>query len=191
MKIRYLKLKNWFLVSLMSLFGLSSCHCHKEMEKSDPTQGRATSESSGEKPKIQPRQEIRLMYGVPTMNYMVRGQVKNADGQPVKGIRVNMLERGMEVKDGRLVGEPEKVQLWLDQNSVSTDGEGRFEIKTQGLPQENVRLLVRDVDGPENGDLKDQLLNMPVQQGDVDREGSGGWNQGSFNKKVEIELENK
>lgn len=131
------------------------------------------------------------MYGVPTMNYMIRGQVKDADGKPVQDIRVNMLERGMEVQDGQLQGDPQRVQQWLDRSSVKTDKEGRFEINESGIPQEEVRLMIRDVDGVENGEYKNQLLEMKVEQGDVDREGAGGWNQGTFKKMVDVKLENK
>ena len=183
MKIRYLKLKNWLLVTVMGAFGLSACHCHKEVVKSDPEDAPI--------PEVKPREEILLMYGVPTMDFHIRGQVWDADGKPVKNIRVNMLERGMEVRDGELQGDPERVRKWLERSSVSTDSEGRFEIRESGTPQEEVRLMVRDVDGPENGEFKNQVYEMKVEQGDVDREGAGGWNQGTFKKKVDIKLENK
>lgn len=181
MKIKYLKLKNWLLVTVMGAFGLSACHCHKEVTKTE----------AEETPEMKPREEIRLMYGVPTMNFMIRGQVKDADGRPVKNIRVNMLERNMEVKDGELQGDPKRVQQWLEQSAVKTDGNGNFVISNSGLPQEEVKLMVRDVDGQENGEYKNQVLEMKVNQADVDRTGAGGWNQGTFIKSVEVKMENK
>ena len=159
MKIKYLKLKNWLLVTVMGAFGLSACHCHKEVTKTE----------AEETPEMKPREEIRLMYGVPTMNFMIRGQVK----------------------DGELQGDPKRVQQWLEQSAVKTDGNGNFVISNSGLPQEEVKLMVRDVDGQENGEYKNQVLEMKVNQADVDRTGAGGWNQGTFNKEVEIKLENK
>ena len=84
MKIKYLKIKNWFLVTLMGAMGFSSCHCNKELADPQP-----------DTPPIQDREPVRLMYGVPSMNFMIRGQVKDADGRPVRDIRVNMLDRGM------------------------------------------------------------------------------------------------
>lgn len=185
MKVRYLKLKNWLLVTVMGALGVSACHCQKEVTKEQQPAEKEVPPAARE------REEIRLMYGVPTMNFMIRGQVKDSDGRPVKDIRLNMLERGMEVKDGQLQGDPNKVKEWLEYSSVSTDREGRFELKNRGIPQEQVRVLVRDVDGSKNGSFKDQLLEVPVRQGDVDREGAGGWNQGTFSKEVEINLENK
>ena len=222
MKIKYLKIKNWLVVTLMGAFGLSSCHCQKEVTKQQqPTR-------DNEPPAVQDREEMRLMYGVPTMNFMVRGQVKDADGRPVKDIRLNILERGMEVKDGQLQGDPGKVAEWLDYSAVATDSEGRFVLKSSGIPQEQVRVLVRDVDGAENGvyavsdvafsgvsnltasaagvyryglsadqfankngSFKDQCLEIPVRQSDVDLEGAGGWNQGTFNKEVNVLLEKR
>lgn len=185
MKVKYLKLKNWLLVTVMGAFGLSACHCHKEAAKT------ADESEQPAQPAVRDRGEIRLMYGVPTMNFMIRGQVKDADGRPVQDIRVNMLERGMEVKDGELQGDPERVQQWLEQSAVKTDKDGNFVISNRGIPQEEVTLMVRDVDGAENGEYKNQVLEMKVQQADVDRTGAGGWNQGTVNKEVEIKLEEK
>jgi len=180
MKIKYLKIKNWFLVTLMGAMGFSSCHCSKELAEPQP-----------ENPPVQDHGQIRLMYGVPSMNFMIRGQVKDSDGRPVRDIRVNMLERGMEVADGELQGDPENVQRYLENTAVRTDDEGRFTIQNSGLPQQQVRLLVRDVDGMENGQFRNQVVDMKVEAGDVDRSDASGMYQGTYNKEVKIKLENK
>lgn len=183
MKTKYLKLKNWLLVTLMGAFGLSGCHCHKKLAEPEP---------EPEAPAVQDRGEMRLMYGVPTMNYMIRGQVKDAKGKPVRDIRVNMLERNMETTaDGSLVGDPEAIDRWLQGTEVRTDKKGRFTIETSGLPQEEVRLMVRDVDGKENGEHRNRVVEMQVTPDDVDRSNAGGWNQGTFSKDVKIKLESK
>ena len=57
--------------------------------------------------------------------------------------------------------------------------------------QEQVRLLVRDADGKENGEFKNSIVEMEVTSDNVDRTNAGGWNQGTFNQKVKIKLENK
>ena len=97
----------------------------------------------------------------------------------------------MEVKDGELQGDPEAIDNWLQNTEVKTDKKGRFEIKNSGLPQEQVRLMVRDVDGKENGEFKDRMVEMEVTPENVDRTNAGGWNQGTFNKQVDIKLEKK
>lgn len=182
MKIKFLKLKNWLLVTVMGALGLSACHCHKKAAQTEP---------EPEPVEVRDRGEVRLMYGVPTMNYQIRGQVRDAKGKPVKGIKINMLERNMEVQGTRLQGDPERVLEYLENTSVTTDRKGRFEISNSGLPQEQVRLLVRDVDGNDNGEYKDRMVEVNVTPDNVDRTNAGGWNQGTFNKEVEIKLESK
>lgn len=181
MKIKFLKLKNWLIVSLMGVLGLSSCHSHKQLAQPEEVPG----------PQPKPREEIRLMYGVPTMNFHISGQVINADGKPVKDIRVNMLERNMEVKDGELQGDPNAIDKWLKSSAVKTDERGRFVINNSGIPQEQVRLMVRDVDGKDNGEYKNRLVEMVVTPNDVDRTNADGWNQGTYMKIVNVTLENK
>ena len=184
MKVKYLKLKNCLLVTMMGAFGLSSCHCHKEAAKSEEA-------AQPSQPEMRDRGEARLMYGVPTMNFQIRGQVKDAQGNPVKDVRVNMLERNMEVKDGELQGDSERVKAWLDESAVITDKDGRFEIMNSGIPQEEVTLMVRDVDGAENGEFKDQVVAFEVKASDVDKTNAGGWNQGTVMKRVDVTLEEK
>lgn len=182
MKVKFLKLKNWLLVTVMGALGLSSCHCHKQM--AEPEEDPA--------PTVRDRGEVRLMYGVPTMNYSIQGRVRDAEGNPVKDIRVNMLERNMETTpEGELVGDPENVSRYLKSTEVVTDRGGHFEIKNSGLPQTEVKLLIRDVDGQENGSYQNQVLSVPVLPEDLDRQEAGGWNQGTFNKDLDVRVEKK
>lgn len=62
MKVKYLKLKHWLLVSLGGLLGISMTGC----------------------------EEIPLAceYGCPEGYYRVRGQVTNTKGEPIEGIEV-------------------------------------------------------------------------------------------------------
>jgi putative lipoprotein (rSAM/lipoprotein system) len=71
MKIRYLKLKSWLLVSLGSLIGLQ-IGCSKDKE---PDRG-----PSG-------------AYGCPEAAYHVVGTVVNEEGEPIEGIRVGRYYR--------------------------------------------------------------------------------------------------
>ena len=182
MKIKFLKLKNWLLVTVMGALGLSACHCHKKA---------AQTEIETDTIEVRDRGEVRLMYGVPTMNYQIRGQVRDAQGRPVRGIKVNMLERNREVQGTELQGDPDRVKEYLENTAATTDKHGRFEITNSGIPQEQVRLLVRDVDGNDNGSLKDRMVEIEVTPASIDRTNAGGWNQGTFNKELNINLETK
>lgn len=180
MKVRFLKLKSWLLMSVMGALGLSGCHSHKQLAEPEETQ-----------PTVKERQEIRLMYGVPTMNYRISGKVMDAQGKPVKDVRVNMLEYGIEATADTVYGDPENVRNYLENTSVKTDKKGRFVIEENATPREEVRILVRDVDGSENGAYKNQLIHMKVDNESIDKSNAGGWNRGSFKKEIDIKLERK
>ena len=183
MKARYLKLKNWLLLTVMGGLGFTACHSHKKVAKDNVIVDSVVLEDRG---------EARLMYGVPTMEFRIQGQVKDAEGKPVRNIKINMLERGMEASaDGVLQGDPESVERWLESTAVSTDESGHFELTNSGIPQEQVRLLVRDVDGKENGEFRNQLLEVDVDRSDIDGSNAGGWNQGTLKKNLDIKLEKK
>lgn len=179
MKIKILKLKDWLIVSLMGLMGFSSCHSHKQL---------AAPEEETNRTPI-PREELRLMYGVPTMDYRISGHVKDADGKPVKGVAINMLERGLEATADTIFGDQENIRRALKKSEVRSDRNGNFTINAQDLPWDSVRVLVRDTDGEANGEYKNQLLEIQVDN--VDKSNAGGWYLGVFNKELEIQLEEK
>ena len=179
MKIRILKLKDWLILSLMGLMGFSSCHSTKELTAPEPET----------KPTPKPREEIRLMYGVPTMDFHISGRVKDSKGKPVEGVAINMLERGLNATADTIYGDQDNIQRYLKRTEVRTDSQGRFVVNTQDLPRESVRVLVRDTDGNANGEYKNQLLEVPVDN--VDRSKANGMYQGSFIKVMEIELEDR
>lgn len=183
MKIKYLKLKSWLLVTAMGALGLSSCHSQKKL--AEPEQ------KEPERPAVREREEMRLMYGVPTMHYMIRGQVKDEAGKPVKGIRINLLEHGIKATADTIYGDQENVKKYLKDTEVATDAQGRFVVQGSDRPFNEVRLLVRDADGKENGEYRNQLLELTIDDASVDRSQADRWNRGTFNKDLEIKLEGK
>ena len=181
MKIKFLKLKSWLLTTIMGVVGLSGCKTVAPVAEPEKEPLRPT-----------PRQEIRVMYGVPTMNYQIRGHVHDAGGQPLSDIRVNMLERNIEATGDSLHGDPERVQAYLTNTEVRTDAEGNFTIERSDLPQEQVRLLVRDVDGQAGGgEFRNRMVEVPVTREGLDTVGAGGWFQGTFRHQMDVRLENK
>lgn len=181
MKVRYLKFRQWAALSLMGLLGFTSCQSHKKIAAPD-----------NEEPSLpERREEMRLMYGVPTMDYTVRGQVRNGDGKPVEGITVNLLEHGIDATPDTVYGDPENVRQYLESTAVKTDRQGRFVVKDRGVPRPALRLLVRDTDGPQNGEYRNRIVDLDIAPADVDRSQASGWRQGSFDKEVDIRLETK
>ena len=73
------------------------------------------------------------MYGTPWADYEVKGKVLDADGDPIKGIKVSLIE---------------------DQyNSQSTQSleNGTFKVSLGTIPFDKLKLTAQDIDGAENG----------------------------------------
>lgn len=195
MKRNFLKLQHWLLASLMGALGFTSCHCHKQLAVEEPVDTVIVPEPprppAPPHKEVKERDELKLMYGVPTMNYMIRGQVKDPKGRPVKNIRINMLERGMQTEADSIVGNQENVNRWLENTQVITDENGRFNLRDSGLPLDEVKLYIRDVDGKENGSFKNKFLTVPVTPEMVDQTNASGWNKGDLNMDLEIKMESK
>ena len=108
-------------------------------------------------------------YGVPVMEYVVKGKVTDAEsGNPVKGIQVTS-EGGLE--------------------EIQTTESGDFECKGYAMPDDKVKLTFTDVDGVENGLYDTQELEVPVEKVE---EGSGNWDFGVYVAEyVVVELKEK
>ena len=110
MKIKFLKLKNWLLLSLMGTLGIGACHSSKDVAQ-------APEPEPENQPR--PRSEMALMYGVPTMDYVVKGKVLNTDGKPVKGLQVVLVNNNIDLTADTIYGNDEYVERYI-QKSLHT-----------------------------------------------------------------------
>lgn len=184
MKIKYLKLKNWLLLSLMGLIGFTGCKSSKQAQTSatEDQQPVAAQQEQGTKKKIDnDRGQVALMYGVPTMNYRIRGRVVNHNGKPVKGIQVVMLNRAFGNTPDNPGEDDPAVINYMQQYADTTKADGSFDVQVKDRPTEYMRLFVRDVDGPSNGNYQNDVINVEFSDSDVKAEGQG-WNRGVATK---------
>ncbi|MBQ9638349.1 MAG: radical SAM-associated putative lipoprotein [Bacteroidales bacterium] len=103
------------------------------------------------------RIEQPVMYGVPTVDFHVRGQIVDEKNRPVKGIQVMVVGEGADVEANRMP-ESEYWQRELLRMADTSQTDGRFDCQGSARINEQVRLLIRDVDGTKNGDYENQLL---------------------------------
>jgi len=115
MKKKWYRIANSSLSALLVLLGFEAC---------------SGIESSGEE------------YGTPTVDFHVVGQVTDAEGKPIEGIRVTT--RGYyDFNDGTM------------EQTTYTDKEGRYaakEVKSIGIDP-GMKVVFEDVDGEANGGL--------------------------------------
>ena len=209
MKIKYPKLKNWLLVSVMSIFGLSACHCHKEAvtkeEKAKPEKIRPENrvvpmygvqprefkvETTDSMPKVVPqsREPEVTVYGVPTVDFAVKGRVVDGTGKPVKGLQVMLVNS--EIDTDNLPDSP----YWerrLKEIADTTDAEGAFEVRTSDRPWEKVRVMVRDIDGDQNGNYEKQLVDVEFGEPKQGNKPISSWQLGEKQAEVTVKVNRK
>ncbi len=113
------------------------------------------------------------MYGTPWADYEVKGKVLDADGDPIKGIKVSLIE---------------------DQyNSQSTQSleNGTFKVCLGTIPFDKLKLTAQDIDGAENGgEFEEKTVELDFSKIKYMGE-SDGWYHGKKSLEQDIVLEEK
>ena len=183
MKIRILKLKNWLLMTLVGALGLSACHSTKNAATPQPAE-----EPQVDTPK--PRDPVVVMYGVPTMDFVVKGRVIDEQGKPVKGMQVILVNQTVDIAPDHMDEDNPFVQDYIEHSSDTTDAEGVFECHVKDVPVEFQRVIIRDVDGDKNGRYKDQMVEVSFAEAEQTA-GRKGWYFGKRTKDVDITVSKK
>lgn len=126
-----------------------------------------------------------MMYGSPYYNLNMSGTVTDENGTPIKGLEVGagrFYEYESEGKKHAYVSSSEYVQ---------TDQDGKFEIKKRysGFEDENCAIVVKDVDGEENGGkfAADTVEVKLVKT----KDGDHGWYEGDLSNAGPVEIKLK
>lgn len=184
MKIRFLKLKDWLLMTAMGIFGLTACHNAKTVAQ-EPI---APDNEPAVQP--QPREGMAVMYGVPTMDFVVKGRVIDAEGRPVQGMQVVLVNQTVDIAPDRMDEGNVYVRDYIAQSSDTTDAEGTFSCHTKDVPVEKQRLIIRDIDGNANGSYEDLMVDIRFSEQDQSGE-RRGWYMGTRTKDVDITVSQK
>lgn len=152
MKIRFYRWYNGLLASLLAFLGYGC--------------------SSGE-PENYP-----VMYGAPTVEFQLKGNVTDEDGKAVQGIKVKVQEHN-----------------WLNIDSVKTDANGKYQLPLilDGFTQKDLnrcRLIVEDTDGAENGEFKNDTINLNGAEAKKIKD-EEGWFNGAYEVNVDVKLKKK
>ena len=150
MKKKWYRIANGALSALLVLLGFEAC-----------------SEEGG-----------REEYGTPTVDFHVVGQVTNAEGDPIEGIRVTT--RGyFNFHDG------------TTEQTTYTDKDGHFATKEMRSISIDpmLRVVFEDVDGEANGGVfaKDSVMADAMTRTQVGK-GDGHWYDGKYELRVNKKL---
>ena len=205
MKIKFLKLQNWLLASAMGLFGLQACHSQKDVVEPEkdtrqderiiykpmygvPERDYRVQSDMDTNDRPRPREPQVTVYGVPTVDFALRGRVVNKKGRPVKGVHVMLVNS--EIDTDNL---PD-TEYWLErlrQVSDTTDADGNFEVRTSDRPWEKIRVMVRDIDGGQNGTFEQQILDVDFGEPQNNNRPISSWNLGERNAEMTIKINPK
>lgn len=179
-------MKDWLLMTAMGLLGLTSCHCGKEVAQ-EPQQP-----AKPEKDQVETFDpgKMAVMYGVPQMDFEVKGRVTDEQGKPIKGMQVILVNQTVDISPEYFQEDNPYVQDYIRNYSDTTNAEGRFETQTRDVPVETQRVLVRDIDGNKNGHYENQMIEVKFTSEDQTEQGSK-WYQGKRSKEVNITMEKK
>ncbi|MBR5353727.1 MAG: radical SAM-associated putative lipoprotein [Bacteroidales bacterium] len=178
MKIRFLKLKDWLLMTVMGLMGLTACHSSKDVAQ-QPV------EPEDDKPAVAPRSEAALMYGVPTMDFVLKGRVIDTKGKGVEGMQVILVNGTIDITPDDMHLDNKYVQEYIRESSDTTDAEGYFSCHMKDFPKDSQNVIIRDVDGKKNGAFVDQMVEVNFADG-VQSGTRKGWYHGTRTKDVDI-----
>jgi putative lipoprotein (rSAM/lipoprotein system) len=237
MSIKFLKLKNFLWLTLLSALGLSSCHSSKKaMEQTEPANrgphdrneirlmyGVPTTDYaprfrddedsiiSDERDTITGQEKIGIndtaknsiiqpadprdddrniaMYGVPTVEFTIKGRVTDDDGKPLPGIQVIPVSSNIDPED--ILKNPDGYADYIQRNADTTDKEGSFNCQSEDNPWNNQILLVRDVDGPIQGTYENRMVEVDFNEDTPNSAGVNSYSQRNPARDVTVKMKKK
>ena len=111
-------------------------------------------------------------YGSPYAEYELKGKVTNMNGDPIQGIELNYGGIYNNVLFSSYISEMYK--------SPQTQKDGSYDIKFEDSPMGIVRIIAKDIDGPENGSFETDSIDVKIEG----FEGGKSW----FNGKAEVNI---
>ena len=111
-------------------------------------------------------------YGSPYAEYELKGKVTNMNGDPIQGIELNYGGIYNNVLFSSYISEMYK--------SPQTQKDGSYDIKFEDSPMGIVRIIAKDIDGPENGSFETDSIDVKIEG----FEGGTSW----FHGKAEVNI---
>ena len=155
MKVRFYRWYNAVLTALLSMLGYGcSSDPMREME----------------------------MYGCPTADYIVKGQVTDEVGAPVQGVKTSLKQR--------IKTDAGTVTFGID--SIQTNETGSYQFKSMDYWAQDIKLIVEDIDGEANGgEFLSDTLDIDFGKAVQTKKGDGEWYGGVFEITQDVKLKKK
>ncbi len=160
MNLQYLKYGMRLGVVSVALSVLAACGVHKNNVVSSlgDSVSVAINVDTSELDRItqQPKQQA-MAHVAPMADFVVKGRVLDGGGNPLSGLQVLLVNGDI---DPYHLPDTDYWKERLRAISDTTDTQGLFGLKGSGRPWDNVRVLVRDIDGEVNGLFDSKLVDI-------------------------------
>ena len=123
-----------------------------------------------------------LEYGTPHADFILKGQVTDEAGTPIKNIKTSAK---IIVKSGTSVYKDEF-------STAQTDDSGRYELKYDGQGSYDLKIILEDVDGEANGgEFQSDTLDVDYAKAVKVGEGDNRWYGGKYEVTTDVKLKKK
>ena len=123
-----------------------------------------------------------LEYGAPHADYIVKGHVADEAYTPIQGIKTS-LKQTWQTDAGPYV-------FGID--SIQTNESGIYQLKSNGIPAGQTKLIIEDIDGDANGGLfLSDTLDIDYDKAVKTKEGDGRWYGGVYEIIQDVKLKKK
>lgn len=126
------------------------------------------------------------MYGTPSVDYRVIGEVTDEAGKPLQGIRVIVKDKSIDRIDD------DWTKYYHEGDTVYTDAKGSFKsAKIRSIAIYQQRIVFDDVDGEANGG-EFRSVDMSIKDLDSKQIKKGGsWYDGEYELSTKVEMKKK
>ncbi|MBR1517245.1 MAG: radical SAM-associated putative lipoprotein [Bacteroidales bacterium] len=130
----------------------------------------------------QAKEEEKEEYKV---DFVVRGRVLSPTGRPIRGMQVVLLDHTTDVTVNNLNLGNSEVKARVLSSADTTDANGYFVVTTESVMSDYMRVFVRDIDGPSQGNYQNDVINISFTRFDL-KDSGHGWRNGKAEKTITV-----
>jgi putative lipoprotein (rSAM/lipoprotein system) len=140
---------NWILAGILTVLGFSGCENNLDE------------------------------YGSPYATYRFRGLVTNKAGNPVKNIKIEVMELHSHSEHDAIP------------NPILSNDDGSYYVSVGTTPTDEFRIIFSDIDGETNGSYQNDTIPVKITEKDYYDKGDGKWYYGAVEKQIDYVLKEK
>ncbi len=121
-------------------------------------------------------------YGAPHADYIVKGLVTDEANTPIQGIKTSLKQ----------IWQTDAGPYVFGIDSIQTNESGIYQLKSNGIPAGQTKLIIEDIDGEANGgEFLSDTFDVDLIKAVQTKEGDGRWYGGVYDIIQDVKLKKK